>query len=216
MKSCKQNDLPPEKYRIVVMGSEFVGKTSIITRFIHGSVPETYVPTVEDMYRENYDVRKRNMLLEVLDPAGSDEFPAMRRLAIQQGKAFILVYSRDVGKSFEQVRRLREQILEIKGHANLPIVIVCNKVDQLKTDNCEVTEEEAIAVLQWKCKHIQTSATDNINITGVFLELLSQANIISEIPRSRSEITAELIAIRDKIKERRTVKAHKEKKCILM
>ena len=37
--------------RIVVMGSEFVGKTAIISRFISNSFPQTYEPTIEDMYR---------------------------------------------------------------------------------------------------------------------------------------------------------------------
>ena len=37
--------------RIVVMGSAFVGKTAIIRRFITGSFPQRYVPTIEDMHR---------------------------------------------------------------------------------------------------------------------------------------------------------------------
>lgn len=37
--------------RIVVVGSEFVGKTAIISRFTSSNFPKKYVPTVEDMFR---------------------------------------------------------------------------------------------------------------------------------------------------------------------
>jgi small GTP-binding protein len=197
-KTPKGSPLPKDKYRIVMFGSQRVGKTSIISRFMYGKVPADYKMTIEDMHRENYDVQKRNLLLEVLDTAGWDEFPAMRSLAITQGNAFMLVYSPDVEGSFSQVERLREQILEGKGHSNSPIVVVCNKADTLRTDHCDI-REHALTVSGWGCKHIYASATDNINITGIFIEILSQAHLCPEIPRSRSEITKELIEIRNKV-----------------
>ncbi|VDD98055.1 unnamed protein product [Enterobius vermicularis] len=40
------------EYRVAVFGAGGVGKSSIIMRFIKGTFSESYVPTVEDTYRQ--------------------------------------------------------------------------------------------------------------------------------------------------------------------
>ena len=39
-------------YRVVVFGAGGVGKSSLVLRFIRGTFRETYIPTIEDTYRQ--------------------------------------------------------------------------------------------------------------------------------------------------------------------
>jgi len=62
---------------------------------------------------------------------GNLEFPAMRRLSISTAHAFLLVYSIDDRASFDEVRRLWEQIKEERtGYNELPCVVAGNKVSR--------------------------------------------------------------------------------------
>lgn len=39
-------------YRVAVFGAGGVGKSSIVLRFLKGTFSESYVPTIEDTYRQ--------------------------------------------------------------------------------------------------------------------------------------------------------------------
>lgn len=166
--------------RIVVMGSASVGKTAIISQFLYRSFVEEYKPTIEELHRREFEIPGQNgqyMVLEILDTSGAYQFPAMRDLSIGRADAFVLVYAIDNAESFEQVRNLREQILNIRvGGFVPPIIIVGNKCDaQLRKVNCETAE--TIACIDWEHGFVETSAKQAQNIDEVFKILLLRMDI---------------------------------------
>lgn len=50
-------------YRVVVFGAGGVGKSSLVLRFIKGTFRESYIPTIEDTYRQ---VRWGTFILETI------------------------------------------------------------------------------------------------------------------------------------------------------
>lgn len=100
-----------EKYRVVVMGSAFVGKTQIVSQFLYDKFSSRYRQTIEELHRGEYQTPDQNSLtLDILDTSGAFAFPAMRDLSINTSNGFILVFSIDNEESWKEVTRLREKV----------------------------------------------------------------------------------------------------------
>ena len=67
------------RFRLVVMGDSYVGKSSIIKRFLYGTFNIDYVATVEDLFSQDFEVGGTCLKVDILDTAGDAQFPAMRR-----------------------------------------------------------------------------------------------------------------------------------------
>ena len=71
-----------QRYRLVVLGSGRVGKSSIIRRLLKDEFVEGYKATVEDLHCRDYDIDGTTIKVDILDTAGNLEFPAdVRRSA---------------------------------------------------------------------------------------------------------------------------------------
>ncbi|XP_058053420.1 ras-related protein Rap-2b-like [Anopheles bellator] len=167
-----------ERHRVTMMGAARVGKSSIISQFLYEKYLSRYKQTIEEMHRGEYELPDGSSLtLDILDTSGSYQFPAMRALSINTSGAFILVYAVDDEETWNEVERLREQIISVRG-SRVPIVIVGNKAD-VPEEQRQVTFKVARSrvLLEWGCGYAECSAKNNEGILTVFKQLLRQANI---------------------------------------
>lgn len=160
-------------YRVVVFGAGGVGKSSLVLRFVKGTFRDSYIPTIEDTYRQVISCDKSICTLQITDTTGSHQFPAMQRLSISKGHAFILVYSVTSRQSLEELKPIYEQICQIKGDIDsIPIMLVGNKNDEEHNREVQTSAGEAMAK-KWKCAFMETSAKMNYNVKELFQELLN-------------------------------------------
>lgn len=178
--------LPRNVFNVVVLGAGGVGKTSLVARFVKNEFPENHNPTVEDLYEKPIHLRKGvSAFLQVLDTAGTYQFPAMRRVTLQFGEAFIIVYAVNDPDSLEEALKLQQEIYEAKGTEDVPMVIVGNKCDLASTRTDEPLVRRAIAstLLRGKnCVLAETSAKYDVNVSGVFTALMGQIVLSSSTP----------------------------------
>uniref|UniRef100_A0A182V7H5 GTP-binding protein Rhes n=2 Tax=Anopheles merus TaxID=30066 RepID=A0A182V7H5_ANOME len=167
-----------ERHRVTMMGAARVGKSSIISQFLYEKYLSRYKQTIEEMHRGEYELPDGSSLtLDILDTSGSYQFPAMRALSINTSGAFILVYAVDDEETWNEVERLREQIISVRG-TRVPIVIVGNKADVPEEDRqIPFKVARSRALLEWGCGYAECSAKNNEGILTVFKQLLRQANI---------------------------------------
>ncbi|KAM7241366.1 hypothetical protein CapIbe_007938 [Capra ibex] len=148
-------------------------KSCVHPQVLPSTFRESYIPTVEDTYRQVISCDKSICTLQITDTTGSHQFPAMQRLSISKGHAFILVYSITSRQSLEELKPIYEQICEIKGDVeSIPIMLVGNKCDESPNREVESSEAEVLA-RKWKCAFMETSAKLNLNVKELFQELLN-------------------------------------------
>lgn len=161
--SGRQQVEPNTDYRVVVFGSAGVGKSSLVLRFVRGTFKDSYVPTIEDTYRQVIASNKLVCALQITDTTGSHQFPAMQRLNIQKGHAFILVYSITNRQSLEELKSIYKDIVEIKGVQNVksvPIMLVGNKCDESSSRDVPNNVADRLAQ-EWSCQHIEVNTEEN-------------------------------------------------------
>ncbi|XP_006005712.1 RASD family member 3 [Latimeria chalumnae] len=167
--------------RLVFFGAAGVGKTALIQRFLQDKFEPKYKRTVEELHCIEYKIGSTKIKIEIMDTSGSYSFPAMKKLCIRNSDVFALVYSINDPESFEEVKRLREEILEIKEEKYVPIVVVGNKVDLENERQVQVEDAMSTVELDWNSSFLEASAKENDNVLTVFKELLQQVNLPSRL-----------------------------------
>lgn len=158
---------------VVVLGAGGVGKSCLTAQFVHNEWIESYDPTIEDSYRTQVQVDGRQVMLEILDTAGTEQFVAMRDLYMKTGQGFLLVFSIASPSSLNELAGLREEILRIKDDDNVPMVIVGNKADL--EENRAVPRAKGFSISQrWGAPYYEASARTRTNVDEVFVDLCRQ------------------------------------------
>uniref|UniRef100_A0A9J2P2S8 GTP-binding protein Rhes n=1 Tax=Ascaris lumbricoides TaxID=6252 RepID=A0A9J2P2S8_ASCLU len=167
-------NIKPQEYTLIVLGASKVGKTALVGQFLWDGFITEYHPTVEEFNWIEYNNEFGNeLLLQVIDTSGSHDFLAMRHLYARTGDAFIVVFAADDPESFEEAKRIVEEIRE-RNIKKAPILLLGNKSD--------LYESEA----DWPCEDINSFASTHLipyapvsaknaqRVEQVFGELLDQ------------------------------------------
>ncbi|KAL1875132.1 hypothetical protein VTK73DRAFT_10269 [Phialemonium thermophilum] len=208
---------PFREFHIVVLGAGGVGKSCLTAQFVHKEWIESYDPTIEDSYRTQVSIDGRQIILEILDTAGTDQFVAMRDLYMKTGQGFLLVFSITSKSSLDELASLREEIIRIKDDETVPIVLVGNKSDL--EDQRVVERAKAFSISQrWEAPYYETSARTRTNVDEVFIDLCRQmlrrddANEAAndDEPYDKHESTNPFA------RKSRRKRRHREHKCVIL
>ena len=121
-----------------------------------------------------YDYKKHYIDKIFVDFGVSDSDNESRNIFIKQGNIFILIYSIDNKKSFNEINAIYSDIIKLKGQNGVKgkqiysCVLVCNKCD-LDDKLHEISFEDGMMLAdELNIPFIQTSASTNANIDLLF------------------------------------------------
>ncbi|XP_046548840.1 ras-related protein Rap-2c-like [Haliotis rubra] len=170
-------------FKLAVMGASSVGKSDIINKFINGTSPKCYWPTVQERYTKDMDVDGRHVVLDIFDTPGGYCFSYLRELAIVNADAFVLVYSVEDAVSFETVTLLRNLIAQQKP-TGVPVLVVGNKADVTTTSRfMSKKKAHSMVTSVWQDDYMEISARDDSNISDIFTSVVIKACSVPSKPR---------------------------------
>lgn len=159
--------IPRSKYKLVFLGDESVGKTSIITRFMYDHFDDSYQATIGiDFLSKTMYLEDRVLRLQLWDTAGQERFRSLIPSYIRDSSVAIVVYDISNKTSFLNTHKWIEDVREERGD-DVVIMLVGNKMDL--SDHRQVTKTEGEEKAnKMGVMFMETSAKSGDNIKALF------------------------------------------------
>mmetsp|Transcript_20305 Transcript_20305/g.77744 ORF Transcript_20305/g.77744 Transcript_20305/m.77744 type:complete len:211 (+) Transcript_20305:55-687(+) len=163
---------PLAKYKLVFLGDQSVGKTSIITRFMYDTFDSTYQATIGiDFLSKTMYLEDRTVRLQLWDTAGQERFRSLIPSYIRDSSVAVVVFDITNRQSFLNTSKWVEDVRAERGN-DVIIMLVGNKTDLAEARTVSVEEGEAKAK-EFDVMFIETSAKAGFNIKALFRKVAS-------------------------------------------
>ncbi|KAF8823801.1 GTP binding protein [Lentinula edodes] len=161
---------PPKRTKIVLLGDQSVGKTSLITRFMYDTFDNTYQATIGiDFLSKTMYLEDRTVRLQLWDTAGQERFRSLIPSYIRDSSVAIVVFDITNRQSFLSTTKWIDDVRSERGN-DVIIVLVGNKADL--SDKRQVTLEEATATAtSMNIMFMETSAKAGHNVKSLFKKI---------------------------------------------
>ncbi|RVE67420.1 hypothetical protein OJAV_G00102730 [Oryzias javanicus] len=198
---------PLRKFKLVFLGEQSVGKTSLITRFMYDSFDNTYQATIGiDFLSKTMYLEDRTIRLQLWDTAGQERFRSLIPSYIRDSAAAVVVYDiasslipsyiRDSTiavvvyditnlNSFQQTSKWIDDVRTERG-SDVIIMLVGNKTDL--ADKRQITTEEGEQrAKELNVMFIETSAKTGYNVKQLFRRVAAALPGMDSAPEKSKE-----------------------------
>ncbi|ONK65311.1 uncharacterized protein A4U43_C07F35820 [Asparagus officinalis] len=174
------------KYKLVFLGDQSVGKTSIITRFMYDKFDTTYQATIGiDFLSKTMYLEDRTVRLQLWDTAGQERFRSLIPSYIRDSSVAVIVYDVANRQSFLNTSKWIEEVRTERG-GDVIIVLVGNKTDLVEKRQVSIEEGEAKS-REVGVMFIETSAKAGFNIKPLFRKIAAALPGMENLSSTRQE-----------------------------
>ncbi|XP_039520579.1 ras-related protein Rab-41 isoform X2 [Pimephales promelas] len=177
---------PLRKFKLVFLGEQSVGKTSLITRFMYDSFDNTYQATIGiDFLSKTMYLEDRTVRLQLWDTAGQERFRSLIPSYIRDSTIAVVVYDITNLNSFQQTSKWIDDVRTERG-SDVIIMLVGNKTDladkrQVSLDAAEKKARD-LGVM-----YIETSAKAGYNVKQLFRRVAAALPGMDSTPEKSKE-----------------------------
>lgn len=183
------------KYKIVFLGEQNVGKTSLITRFMYDTFDSSYAATIGiDFLSKTMYLDDKTIRLQLWDTAGQERFRSLIPSYIRDSHVAVIVYDISSKKSFELLDKWIEDVKMERGD-NVIICLVGNKNDLTDERQVSIQDGEAKAKLHGAKVFLETSSKLGYNVKALFKKIAKTLPEFEEVDKSGEERASEMIDI---------------------
>ncbi len=163
--------------KVCMIGTSGVGKTSLVSRFVHSIFSEKYLTTVgvkidrADVVVDGQDVR-----LMIWDLAGDDDFQRTSPSYLRGTHGYLLVADGTRVVTVDMAGEIQARVAAIVGRA--PFVLAINKTDLQSLWGVDEERIDSLRSKGWTV--LKTSAKDGTAVESAFRILAAQM-LVSQV-----------------------------------
>jgi small GTP-binding protein len=151
--------------KICMLGGFGVGKTSLVSRFVHSVFSDKYLTTVGvKIEKKSVDLGDQQVDLIVWDIHGEDDFQKVRMSYLRGAAGYFLVVDGTRPSTLDTALALHENAEKTIGR--VPVVLLLNKAD---LEDQWTIDQTALTGL--RLRTIRTSAKTGVEVESAFDEL---------------------------------------------
>ncbi|MFX0030239.1 MAG: GTP-binding protein [Candidatus Hermodarchaeota archaeon] len=160
--------------RIVLIGSEAVGKSALVEMYCRGKFQESYTPTIGiSIKNKKLQISKdHSLFLYLLDLAGLKAFAKIRKFYYHYSNAVLILFDYANPETFNNVTNWIEESRHFIRDKSIPIVLVGNKID-LTEQRGEIKIKAQDLAKTYHFPFFETSAYTGEGIDELFTYLIS-------------------------------------------
>lgn len=161
-----------DKFNIMLIGDEGVGKTSIIERYCNNIFsPEKKDTLAVDNYKKEKTIKHKHILIKIWDTVGQEKFSSMTKSHFKIAHGIMLVYSIDNRESFSNIDKWFESLKENCDIEKIKICVSANKND-IDEGRVVTSDELADMAERYDIEGYEISAKTGEGVASAFDKLI--------------------------------------------
>ncbi|RVE47189.1 hypothetical protein evm_008157 [Chilo suppressalis] len=195
-------------FKIVLLGSEHVGKTSLVIRFVNSSFNSAtpYQNTIGAAFcAKTMHSNGKDFNIGIWDTAGSERYEAMTRMYYRGAHAAVICYEPSCSESWARLRHWLQELRTVEEECK---VYLCGTKKDLLDSGAvkrEVPEDLVATYSQGLRGHFLTSSKMGENVEELFQKIVDDCaadiNLMRNVEEMRVQLLKEEAAYKAKNKE---------------